>query len=258
VFGNRIRNLLVDSPTSLGARARIRRWEVFRATFPEVSEMRVLDLGGTVEWWHRAPVRPAQVTVLNLAGEDATPACGTTGPADHGWGTCPDSGAAGADHYGDGDGDGGGSGAREWVTALRGDACDAREALALAGRETSFDLVFSNSLIEHVGGHARRVRLAEQIRGLAPRHWVQTPYRYFPLEPHWLFPGAQFLPARARVSIARSWPLVHTRPDNQADARESVLWTELLGMTEMRTYFPDSRITWEQALGLPKSLIAVL
>lgn len=198
--------------------------------------MRVLDLGGTVEWWHRAPVRPAHVTVLNLAGGDA----------DHDSGTCSENGA------------GGRAGAQEWVTALRGDACSACDTLALAGHETPFDLVFSNSLIEHVGGHAHRVRLAEQIRRLAPRHWVQTPYRYFPLEPHWLFPGAQFLPAWAQVSIARNWPLVHTRPDNQDDARESVLWTELLGMTEMRAYFPDSRIMWERALGLPKSLIAVL
>ena len=33
---------------------------------------------------------------------------------------------------------------------------------------------------------------------------VQTPYRYFPVEPHWLFPGLQFLPMglRARGAAA--------------------------------------------------------
>ena len=31
---------------------------------------------------------------------------------------------------------------------------------------------------------------------------MQTPYRYFPIEPHWLFPGMQFLPLPVRWSIA--------------------------------------------------------
>ena len=61
-----------------------------------------------------------------------------------------------------------------------------------AGAPMSYDVVFSNSLLEHVGGHAQRAALAREVRSLAPRHWVQTPYRYFPLEPHWLFPGMQF------------------------------------------------------------------
>ncbi len=37
--------------------------------------------------------------------------------------------------------------------------------------------------------------------------WVQTPYRYFPIEPHWIFPGFQFLPLSARTEISRRWPL---------------------------------------------------
>ena len=32
-----------------------------------------------------------------------------------------------------------------------------------------------------------------------PKSVVQIPYRYFPIEPHWLFPGLQFLPQRARI-----------------------------------------------------------
>ncbi|MFC7448779.1 methyltransferase type 11 [Rhodococcus daqingensis] len=218
--GSRLRRLLVDSPASLGARARARRWQVFRETFPEIENLRVLDLGGTVESWRRAPVRPRHVTVLNLFEP--------------------------------------GEAQDDWITPVVGDACAAGEALAGADLDAHFDLVFSNSLIEHVGGHARRADLARQIHQLAPRHWVQTPYRYFPVEPHWLFPGMQFMPAAARVAIARHWPLVHTRPESYDDAVDAVLWTELVGITEMRDYFPTSAIVRERVLGVPKSLIAVL
>ncbi|MFC9786517.1 methyltransferase type 11 [Rhodococcus sp. NPDC127528] len=192
---------------------------MFAEAFPTIEGLHVLDLGGTVEAWRRTPVRPQHVTVLNL--------------------------------FEPGDAD------VDWVTPLTGDACAATEALESAGVDPHFDLVFSNSLIEHVGGHARRVSLAREVRQLAPRHWVQTPYRYFPVEPHWLFPGMQFMPAVIRVAIARHWPLVHTKPESYDDAVESVLWTELVGATEMRNYFPTSTILRERVLGVPKSLIAV-
>ena len=92
------------------------------------------------------------------------------------------------------------------VTAIEGDALHADELL----RGEDFDLVFSNSLIEHLGGHGPRSRLAEVVASLAPAYLVQTPYRYFPVEPHWMFPGFQFLPVSARSYLAPRWPLGHT------------------------------------------------
>lgn len=93
-----------------------------------------------------------------------------------------------------------------WLRTLRGDACEAKD---LVGQE-EFDLVLSNSLIEHLGGHRTRQRFADVVRAMAPRYVVQTPYRYFPVEPHWLFPGMQFLPLNARQWLAPRWPLGHT------------------------------------------------
>lgn len=216
--GTRLRRMVVDSPTSLGARARMRRWQMFTEAFPEIGKAHVLDLGGTVETWRRAPVRPGRVTVLNLF---------EPGESEDGW-----------------------------IAPVLGDACDAARVLAEANTDTRFDVVFSNSLIEHVGGHARRADLARQVLLLAPRYWVQTPYRYFPVEPHWLFPGMQFMPAAARVAIAEHWPLVHTRPQSTEEARNEVLWTELVSITEMRDYFPAATILHERVLGLTKSIIA--
>jgi hypothetical protein len=61
------------------------------------------------------------------------------------------------------------------VTAIQGDACDVPQQL----RGERFALVYSNSLLEHVGGHVERKILADNIHLFADRHWVQTPYRYF-------------------------------------------------------------------------------
>lgn len=140
-----------------------------------------------------------------------------------------------------------------WVTAIKGDACRADELLA--GQK--FDLVFSNSLIEHVGGHKAWSMLSQVIRSLAPRYFVQTPYRYFPVEPHWLFPGMQFLPLSLRYKVAANWPLGHTWGWPDAQTLHEVMSTQLLTATEMRSYFPDGKLYWERFLGLPKSMLLV-
>jgi hypothetical protein len=140
-----------------------------------------------------------------------------------------------------------------WITVDTGDAC----ALPTEIASRRYDLVFSNSVIEHVGGHERRLRFAESVHTLAPAHWVQTPYRYFPVEPHWIAPGMQFLPVRARAAFARRWPLAHVRSADLRDALTGVLWTELLDRSQMRYYFPQSRLISERLAGLTKSLTAV-
>ena len=213
--GKRIRNLLVDSPSSIGERARQRRWQLALDRFPEIEQMRVLDLGGTVTAWERAPVQPDHVTVLNLVEPGTTDA--------------------------------------PWLTPVEGDACDPPASV----RDSTFDLVFSNSLLEHVGGHARRLSLAEVVHELAPLHWVQTPDRAFPIEPHFLFPLLQRLPIPAQASVLQHWPLIHSPPRDRDTAMQLAQWTELIGIRQMEQYFPHSEIVRERLLGLPKSLVAI-
>ena len=210
-----LRNRVVDAPDSVGARKRARRWQWLREAFPGIGSMSVIDLGGTVETWLRAPVRPGAVHVVNL---EAPPA------------EVPD-----------------------WIRADRADACDLPEHIA----GSRYDLVFSNSVIEHVGGHAQRMRFAAAVHRLAPKHWVQTPYRYFPIEPHWLFPGFQFLPLVVRGEISHRWPLMHTPSASRSEGITAAMEVELLSRTELGYYFPDSVLRQEKAMGLVKSLIAV-
>ncbi len=135
-----------------------------------------------------------------------------------------------------------------WLEYAVGDACQPQKG--------QFDLVVSNSLIEHVGGLERRLRFSETVRSAAERHWVQTPYRYFPVEPHWVFPGFQFLPIAARMKVSARWPLGHIRSAGDG-AWTDVAWVELLSITEMRHQFPDSTIWYERWGGAIKSLVAV-
>lgn len=137
-----------------------------------------------------------------------------------------------------------------WMEIVRGDAC--------AGGFGKYDLVFSNSLMEHLGGHARRQQFAEVVQESASSWWIQTPYRYFPIEPHWVFPGFQFLPFRLRLMVCQHWDTLNIPAiKNATEAAESVAWVELISATEMRTYFPTSAIWFERIAGLPKSLVAI-
>jgi hypothetical protein len=138
-----------------------------------------------------------------------------------------------------------------WIRVDQADVCEL--PARIAGRH--YDLVFSNSVIEHVGGYMQRMRFAEVTHKLADRHWVQTPYRYFPIEPHWIFPGFQFLPLCVRGRIAQHWPLAHTRAVGSDGGRRAAMETELLSCAEMSYYFPHSELRFERFLGLVKSLV---
>src|SRR5882757_5560934 len=145
------------------------------------------------------------------------------------------------------------AGLPDWITAENADVTDA-EVAAKLGRH---DLVFSNSTIEHVGGYSQRRRFVAAVEQLAPLHWIQTPYRYFPVEPHFVAPGFQFLPLAARARLVRRWPLTHSRPGTPQEGMDAVINIELLTRAEMRYLFPGSLLLAERVLGLTKSLIAV-
>jgi hypothetical protein len=137
-----------------------------------------------------------------------------------------------------------------WLEYVRGDAC--------AGGFGKYDLVFSNSLMEHLGGHARRREFADVVRDSAPSWWVQTPYRYFPIEPHWVFPGFQFMPFRTRLFISQHWSMLHMPAcKDRVAAEELVASVELISASEMRSYFPASQIWFERIAGIPKSIVSL-
>lgn len=112
-----------------------------------------------------------------------------------------------------------------------------------------FDVVHCNSVIEHVLIPEDRVRLASELQRIAKNWFVQTPNRYFWLEPHSRVPFGQFLP-RALLRpclpyLGRIW-----------GHRDRLQW-RLLDARELRTLFPHGRLIRERVLGLTKSLIVL-
>jgi len=135
---------------------------------------------------------------------------------------------------------------------LEGDARDLSRF-----EDGQFDIVFSNSVIEHVGGWEDQQRMAREVRRVGRRYFVQTPNRYFPIEPHFLVPGFQFLPLGIRARL-------HARRDlgwwKKADTYEAALaevsTIRLLTERDFRKLFPEARVFKERFYGLTKSFIA--
>ena len=127
--------------------------------------------------------------------------------------------------------------------------------------ERAFDVVFSNSVIEHVGGAEAQEQFARETMRTGRGYWVQTPNRYFPIETHLLTPFVHFLPADWRASIVRRftvWQLL-----NRPGTEERRFYVEhfisdirLLSASELQRLFPDAVIVRERFLGFTKSLIA--
>jgi len=142
---------------------------------------------------------------------------------------------------------------RDLFTFHAGSAAD--RAL-FAGRR--FDLVHSNSVIEHVGSRQAMQDFAANARRLAPRYYVQTPNYWFPYEPHFRFPGFQYLPAALRARLIMRFSLgFFRRIGDAAEARDIIRHHHLLSTREMSGLFPDARVFHEKAFGLNKSVIAM-
>jgi len=124
--------------------------------------------------------------------------------------------------------------------------------------DNTFDVCYSNSVIEHVGLWEDQQRFAAEVRRMAPQYYVQTPNRYFVVEPHLLTPFIHFLPRGIVRKLMRNFT-VHgliTRPSQQWIA-EFLAQTRLLTVSEMGTLFPDAAIFREKFLGMTKSIIAI-
>ena len=129
------------------------------------------------------------------------------------------------------------------ITVVQGDGTE------LPFADGEFDIAFSNSVIEHVPPD-RQAAFAAEVRRVAKRYFVQTPNRYFPIEPHYQVPFFQFLPERARRGLNRRFTLGWQGKGH---------WEEinLLTANDMRGLFPDAEIKRERLFGLTKSLMAV-
>jgi hypothetical protein len=221
------RNTLADlnpAPFSrtLENRYRMKRFMLFRQIITDVvkhkKQCRVLDIGGTVPYWL------SYGSDLNLNEVDITIVNIQKDPGEY-----------------------------RGIKVEIGDACDLK-----AFGDLSFDVVHSNSVIEHVGRWQDMAQMAKEIRRLAPRYFVQTPYFWFPIEPHARFPLLHWMPEvwRYRIIMNRSCGYWQRQPD-LGEAVKQVQSALLLDRRQVQYLFPDAVIVPEKVFGFTKSLMAI-
>ena len=197
---------------------RRRRMEWFYATFRPTEQTRLLDIGGAPNTW-LAESNPDLRFPVTLVNL-----------------RFPDPKAQSDSRF----------------TPVNGDATD------LPFADASFDIAFSNSVIEHMTTWERQQTFAAEARRVARKLWIQTPARSFPLEPHVLAPFFQYLPRNLQTRIARYFTLwgLLTKP-SAARVEEMLSDIRLQTYREMKQLFPDCLILKERVLGLTKSYVAI-
>ena len=141
------------------------------------------------------------------------------------------------------------------------------ESEVLPSEDNFFDIVYCSSVIEHVTipkekvwslysgltfqqkSLQRQKKFAKEIKRVGKQYFVQTPYRYFPIESHSWLPFMAWLPRRLLLPTLRfvnTFWIKKTNPD----------WY-LLNKREMRQLFSEAKILSEKSLKMTKSIMAV-
>lgn len=220
---NQLRQRLIDvSPGSRGNKYRARRFAEFLVLVDAVllrqPECRILDIGGTAAFWHTF-AEDIGARPLKITMVNLQ-AYPTSDPR---------------------------------FVSIVGDARD----LSQYG-DDSFDIVHSNSVIEHVGTWRDMKAMAGEVARLAPSYFIQTPYYWFPIEAHARFPLFNMLPEPIRLRLVMRkglgfWPKARNVDEGMALIESA----RPLDRTMFLSLFPDARIAHEKAFGLTKSLMAI-
>lgn len=223
-----LKQALFSDKKSLAYRFRTRRMRYFEQTFFSAvfgsalhadppRAIRVLDIGGTYDYWNALSFRYLDRCDITLFN---------------------------LEERGNGE-------SIPNVHFVLGDATDLS-----AFRDGEFDLVFSNSCIEHVGRFPEWRRMAEGMRRVGKYYFLQTPNRYFPLEPHFMLPFFQFLPLKAKAWLLQHFDLGYFEKNSDWEACvKEVDSIHLLSLRDLKRLFPEARVKKEKLLGMTKSFM---
>ena len=203
---------------SVAANLRRKRLELFEALLCSIShtteKIAVLDVGGTEGFWERSSLLSnfnLESTVLNPLDDQYTRI----------------------------------EASLPGVKFISGDARNMTQF-----QDGEFDIAFSNSVIEHVRTYSDQRNMASEVQRVAKRYFIQTPNRYFPIEPHFLFPLFQFLPISTRVWLVMSlnvgW---QNKWNNKEKAEEFIVSIQLLNKRDFFNLFPAAKC-FEEKFGV--------
>jgi len=183
---------------------------------PNNGPLRILDIGGTQQYWLNMGMILApqtEIILLNLYKNEVS---------------------------------------EPGFSSIVGDACN------LSGiNDQSIDIVFSNSVIEHLYTKEQQQKMANEVARVGKSYFIQTPNKYFLIEPHWLFPLFQFLPFTVQVFLTQHFTLGNIKKTKSKEAAiKLVKEVRLLSRNELAFFFNDAKIYKEKLLGITKSFTA--
>lgn len=120
--------------------------------------------------------------------------------------------------------------------------------------DKSFDLVFSNSVIEHLYTWENQKKMAEEIIRVGKKYFVQTPNKHFFIEAHYALPYAQYFPKKLTYFFLTKTKLSRGMKWNPEYAQQYLDEIRLLSIGEMKQLFPGAKLYKEKLVGLTKSI----
>lgn len=199
---------------------------LLKSNYRSGSKLKILDIGGTRRFW--LPILPLlhgmefEITVLNVDAK---------------W--------LGSDD--------------DVFTYVIGNAC------ALEYADNAFDVIVSNSVIEHMEEPDGLVtwsamqKYASEVQRVGATFYVQAPYFWFPIEPHYQRPFFHWMPIPVQAWFLMRFSL---RGAEKADTLHAA-YKRLDRSPRLPTYedmtllFPSARIEREKVGVLTKSLTAI-
>lgn len=207
-------------------RFRTRRGEILQAQILDTArslgrDIVVLDIGGRADYWLNVGLKGvARVILLNTSAEEFQGTGNASDLPDH-------------------------------LFEMRiGNGCDLKEY-----PDGSFDLVHSNSVIEHVGGWENMAAMARESRRVGRTGWMQTPAAEFPIEPHFHLPFVHWLGKGAQAEALKLSPIAAYRQCSNEARRNVVDSIRLLTGREIGVLFPGAEV-YTETLVVPKSYVA--
>jgi ubiquinone/menaquinone biosynthesis C-methylase UbiE len=124
-------------------------------------------------------------------------------------------------------------------------------------KDKQYDVVFSNSLIEHIGDLKAQEKMGKEIMRIGKKYFVQTPNRFFVLEPHFFIPFFYLIPENLKFFVVKNLSLKWwLKPDKDSKIKSWIKSIRLLDEGEMKNIFKKGFVHREKFLGLTKSLIS--
>lgn len=214
-------NVRATNKNSIAYRCRKRRMYIFEKFYEEdvlkssVKKQSILDIGGTLSFWQSMDFKYIDKVSITLLNVEKIEIPNFV----------------------------------KNISSVVGDARDLKEYA-----DKQFDLVFSNSVIEHVGSFKNQRQMAEKMMRVGKHFYIQTPNRYFIMEPHFLFPFFQHFPVKMKAYLIKKHQLGHySKAKTDEEAMEIASSIRLMTKRELKKLFPDAKIWNERFFFMIKS-----